>query len=122
VIDPAFPALSKAIDGSLLWRCATAAAEAIDNAWTSSLTARAIAPVREIWNRSLIAWTIAIGGALCLLLQPAIPAYVRPGLPWMWPLAAIAIAVVVATSRRALEGAWPHSSTARMFAQRRQDR
>lgn len=122
MIDPGYPALSAALSASMLWRAGAAVAEGIARAWPSSFVVTVSAPIRKTLDRSLIAWVVALGGALCLLLQPAIPEYVRPGLPRAWQAAAIVVAVIVAMNGRAIEEAWPHSRLARLFAHRRPQR
>lgn len=118
MIDPAFPALSKALADSALWRGGAAIVSVMTAAWPSSVAARVTASLRNKVDRSTAAGIIAIGVALCALLQPAIPAYVRPGMPWIIPVAAIAIAALIASSGRAIDDAWPHSRLARLIAGR----
>lgn len=120
MIDPVYPALSHAIATSVLWRAGSAAVAGMARAWPTSLAARACTYLRQRVDGPASAWMAAIGITLCLLIQPLIPAYVRPGMPKMWPLATIAIALVAATGGRAISEAWPHSRLARLFAQRRQ--
>jgi hypothetical protein len=121
MIDPAYPALSTALVHSLLWRTGAAAVAALAMAWPSSAAARTLTALRDARSTTVIASIAALAWALWMLLQQAVPLYVRPGLPVMWPLAAIAIIVIVAMNGRALERAWPHSRLARLFA-RPQDR
>ena len=118
MIDPAYPALSKSLTGSLLWRAGTAMVDAVVLAWPSSVVGRVSASVRHTTDTSMVASIAALGGVLCVLLQQAVPQYIRPGLPWMWPLAAIATAAIVAVNGRAFERAWPHSRLARLVTRR----
>ncbi len=122
MMDPSYPSLSKAVADSVLWRTGAAAVALLAAAWSSSSAARMVAATRDRFDRPSMAWTITVGGLLCLLLQPAIPAYIRSGLPWFWPLTAIAVAAVCAANVRALEKAWPHSLLARLVTERRPHR
>jgi hypothetical protein len=121
MIDPAYPALSNALVHSLLWRSGAAAFSALAIAWPSSAAARILTALREARSTSVLASIAALAWALWMLLQQAVPLYIRPGLPVMWPLAALAVIVIVAINGRALERAWPHSRLARLFS-RRQER
>jgi hypothetical protein len=113
MIDPRYPGLSTAIVQSILWRVGAAAIDAFAKAWPASRTATAIsgiARLRGLFNIALIA---AAAGAIALVMQLAIPSYVRSGLPLMWPIAAIILLAIVGVWAKAFERAWKFSQVAR---------
>lgn len=122
MIDPAFPALSNAMANSMLWRAGSGLIDALATAWRDSATQRTIAAARPLTNVRTVAWIAAIGGVAALAAQSLVPAYVRPGLPLMWPATAIIIAAAVALGAAAFQRAWPQSRLARLVLPRRHAR
>jgi len=122
MIDPRYPGLSTAIVHSILWRAGAAVVDAFANAWPASRTATAAAataPLRGLVNIASIA---AVAGAIALVMQVAIPSYVRSGMPLMWPIAALILLTIVAVWAKAFERAWPYSRIARLSTTSRSPR
>lgn len=116
MIDPRFPGLSNAIVNSGLWSAGATVADAVNRAWLHSATARLATSLRSALHLSMLAWIGVFAGVMALAAQFAVPVYVRPGLPIIWPIAAIIGLAFVARSAPALERAWPHSAIARWLA------
>ena len=122
MIDPRYPGLSTAIVHSILWRSGAAVVGAFANAWPASRTATAVGASARLRGLFSIASIAAVAGAIALVVQLAIPAYVRSGLPLMWPIAAIILLAIVAVWAKAFERAWPYSQIARLSTTSRSPR
>lgn len=116
MIDPRYPALSMTIVNSLLWRAGAALTEAFARAWPSSRAAAQATAVRRLGGVSSVAFIAAAAVAAATAIQLAVPAYVRSGLPIMWPLTAIVVLIIVAVWSKSFQHAWPHSRLARLLA------
>lgn len=122
MIDAHYPSLSRVLSHSLLWRLAEACVDTIGAAWRSSRTARLAATVARLGQPRSLVLVCAIGGALALAAQLAIPVYVRSGLPIAWPLTAVLLVIAVAIFPAAFERAWSRSAMARMLSKPQLDR
>jgi hypothetical protein len=113
MIDIQYPALSRVLAGSVLWRCGVRLSLLAAAAWHGSHTARLTGQLVQSATTGGIAAIVAIAGTVALVAQPALPQYVRSGLPLAWPLAAVTLAIIVALQPSAFERAWTHSVLAR---------
>ena len=116
MIDANYPSLSRAIASSWLWAIATAAADAIAAAWSTSVTKRWLGDASSLWNVATISRMLLIAAVVSTLVQFAIPAYVRSGLPIAWPLTLLALMTAIATWPSAFERAWRRSAITRMLS------
>jgi hypothetical protein len=119
MIDSNYPALSRAIADSILWRTSRSLVRMFTRAWPNSSTARLMAAASPLPGLRQIAWIAVFAATAALAAQFTMPVYVRSGLPVMWPLTAITLMVIVAVSANAFERAWPHSVVARVLTPRR---
>lgn len=115
MIDPNFPALSRVLRESLLFRLCCRTAAVIDAAWPHSWAARTFDAASRLRDTRFVASIAATGVALAAAAQFAIPVYVRPGLPIAWPLMLVALLSAVAVWSSAFERAWPTARLARAF-------
>lgn len=114
MIDANYPSLSRAIAHSQLWRMATGIARAWETAWQASFTAAMFSALAKLRQTRRIAIITAIAMLLSVAARRLVPVYVRPGLPVLWPLALIALLIVIAVWPSAFERAWGGSMLARM--------
>jgi hypothetical protein len=117
MIDPAYPALSRAVSGSLLWRAATIGVRAGSAAWQSSATARFVSALSVLRSTATLAFIAAAAGTVWVLAQSVLPEYVRSGLPLMWPIAAVLLLAGVAVAANHMDRAWRDSVVAGIFSQ-----
>jgi hypothetical protein len=115
MIDPRYPALSRAIVNSTLWRIGASIVAAMTRAWPDSLTAGLALAASPLLGVSQVAWVFAVAATIAFAIQFAIPVYVRSGLPIIWPLAAIVLMILIAATAGALRRAWPHSTVVRIL-------
>ena len=114
MIDPRYPGLSTAIVNSLLWRAGTGMVDGFANAWPRSRTAAGVAAVARLRGVSSVALVAAAAATIAFAVQFVVPAYVRSGLPIMWPIAGIILLATIAARAKSFEQAWPHSRLARL--------
>ena len=119
MIDLRYPGLSTAIVNSVLWRTGAAVVDAFANAWPGSRTAGVVTTVARLRGLSSVASIAAVAGTVAFAIQFAVPAYVRSGLPIMWPIAGIILLATIAALAKSFEQAWPHSRLARLLAMSR---
>lgn len=123
MIDPAYPALSRTIEGSVLWRSGVAVVAALGVAWRDSMTARAAGTLRgAVGDLAALGWIGACAGVAALTAQSMLPVYARPGIPLVWPAAAIIVSATVALGAARLQRAWPQSLLARRVLPPRHER
>jgi hypothetical protein len=116
MIDPRYPGLSTAIVNSVFWRGGAMVVDAFARAWPGSRTAGRVATVARLRGVSRVAFITAAASTVALAIQMAVPAYVRSGLPIMWPIAGIIVLTIIAVWAKSFERAWAHSRFARLLA------
>jgi hypothetical protein len=117
-----FERTQAALASSVAGRALIFLSDAIESAWRASSSAQA---ARSFLNalRSLPATallrTIAVAVIIAAVVQPlliaAMPATVRPAMPWWVFGAATILAAIVAWQAPAFIKAWPTSAPARLF-------
>jgi len=122
VIDANFPALSRCVSESLLWRSLTEAAGVTASAWSSSATRRALAAMLALADLRTVSSVGAAAGLLAAAAHAATPEYVRSGLPLFWPIVGIVVLAAIAFFAAPIERAWPRSTLARLLFPRAHDR
>ena len=122
MIDARYPDLSQALADSRLFRLATGVVDAFTRAWDTSRTAKIVNSAARFRDTRTIAAIAAVAVAMCAVTLRFIPAYVRPGLPLAWPIAAITAFAIVAVCSAAFDRAWADSNLARALASRHSKR
>lgn len=115
MIDSQYPGLSRALTDSLLWRSVLLCADTVVAAWRSSRTADLFRAMSNLATLRSVAIIGAVAGVVALTAQLIIPAYVRSGLPFAWPLTFVALLIVLAMWPSEFERAWRQSRIARLF-------
>ena len=100
MIDPRYPGLSTAIVNSVLWRAGAVVVDAFATAWPRWSPRRCVATVARLRGLSSVAFVAAAASTVAFAIQFAVPAYVRSGLPIMWPIAGIILLTTIAAMRR----------------------